>query len=102
MLGVDDWAICRGRRYGTILVDLETRQPVDLLPDRSADTVADWLEEHPGVEIVTRDRSTEYARGITLGAPSAIQVADRWHLLQNLQQMAERWVPKVHARLANT
>jgi transposase len=99
VLGIDDWAMCRGRRYGTILIDLETREPVELLPDRSADTVADWLEEHPGVEIVTRDRSTEYALGITLGAPDAQQIADRWHLLLNIRQMVERALTRVHSRL---
>jgi transposase len=94
VLGVDDWAFCRGQRYGTLLVDLERRCPVDLLPDRRAETLADWLTEHPGVQIVTRDRSWEYARGITEGAPDALQVVDRFHLLSNLREMLERVIER--------
>jgi transposase len=90
VLGVDDWAKRKGHSYGTILVDLETRQPVDLLPSRRAETLAQWLREHPGVEIISRDRSTEYRKGATDGAPDATQVADRWHLLKNLREMLQR------------
>ncbi len=82
-LGIDDWAWRKGQTYGTILVDLEEGVIVELLPDRNAETVAQWLREHPGVEIITRDRSTIYADGATQGAPNAVQIADRWHLLQN-------------------
>jgi len=103
ILGVDDWARRKGETYGTILVDLQRRQVVDLLPDRSAPTLADWLRRHRGVRTIARDRSSEYARGIALGAPRAVpravQVADRWHLLLNLRQMVERWLAGVHGRL---
>lgn len=100
VLGVDDFALRKGCVYGTILVDLEQRRPVDLLPDRSAATLRQWLEQHPGVQIIVRDRSTEYARGATAGAPSAVQVADRWHLLHNLREALERMLARRHARLA--
>jgi transposase len=90
VLGVDDWAWCKGQKYGTILVDLERRCVVDLLPDRSADSLAGWLQAHPGVEIISRDRALAYIEGITRGAPDAIQVADRWHLLVNLREALER------------
>lgn len=90
VLGVDDWAQRKGHSYGTILVDLETHKPVDLLPDRSAESFAKWLEEHPGVEIISRDRGVEYMKGATEGAPDADQVADRWHLLINLRDTMKR------------
>jgi transposase len=95
VLGVDDWAKRKGHTYGTILVDLERRSVVDLLPDREAETLAAWLKEHPSVEVVSRDRSRAYANGITLGAPQAIQVADRWHLLKNITDALERLVKRL-------
>jgi transposase len=100
VVGVDDWAVRKGRTYGTIVVELERRRALDLLPDRTAETLADWLRCRPGIEVVARDRSTEYARGIALGARAAAQVADRWHLLANVRQVLERWLAGAHTRLS--
>ncbi|MGC1548348.1 MAG: ISL3 family transposase [Rhodanobacter sp.] len=86
VLGIDDWAWRKGHRYGTILCDLERGKVVDLLPDRSAESTAQWLRAHPGTEIVSRDRASLYAQAATAAVPQAVQVADRWHLLHNLTE----------------
>jgi transposase len=91
VIGLDEWAWRRGRRFGTIVCDLERHQVVDLLPERSAPSVAQWLQAHSSVEIVCRDRSGLYAEGIRQGAPQALQVVDRFHLVQNLREALERF-----------
>lgn len=80
VLGVDDVALQKGRIYATIFADLERHRPVDLVPERTSEMLARWLHAHPGIQIIVRDRSNEYARGATTGAPTALQVADRWHM----------------------
>jgi hypothetical protein len=99
VIGVDDWAKRKGSSYGTIIVDLERHRVVDMLPERTAATLADWLRQRPGIEVVAHDRSSEYASGIASGAPAAVQVADRWHLLANMRQAVERWFAGARGRL---
>ena len=90
VVGIDDWAICRGQHYGTIVVDLESHQPVALFAGRDAETVADWLAQYPTIDVVSRDRAGGYAEGAEKGAPQSIQVADRFHLLSNLSDLLKR------------
>ena len=90
VLGADDVATRKGQHYATVLVNMETHQVIDLLPGRDGDVLADWLEAHPGVTAVCRDRASGYADGAARGAPGAVQVADRWHLWHNLCEHAQK------------
>jgi transposase len=99
VLGVDEFAFRRGRRYGTIVVDADTHRIVDLLENPSADALVEWLGNHPGVEVVCRDRDGVYASAARRGAPGALQVADRWHLVHNLADALERFAVRALASL---
>ncbi|MEU2304114.1 transposase [Streptomyces misionensis] len=91
-VGVDECGTRKGRHYSSALVDIETRRPVDLLPDRETSSLAALLADRPGIEFVCRDRAPFFAEGASVGVPQAVQVADRWHLWHNLSEAAERAV----------
>lgn len=99
VVGIDDWSWKRRLRYGTLICDLECSRPIDVLPDRSVETVSAWFEKHPSVEIVSRDRSSEYAAAIRKGAPQAIQVADRWHMGKNLSESVSTLLARCRAEI---
>ncbi len=95
VVGLDDWAWRKGCTYGTIIVDLERREAIDLLPDRSAGATAGWLKQHPHIEIISRDRCGSFAQGAREGAPQARQIADRFHILQNLREAIQAQLSRV-------
>lgn len=100
VIGVDDFAFRRGHTSGAIIVDLLTHRPLDVLADRSAETFARWLSRHAGVEWISRDRSKEFARGASMGAPQAHQILDRWHVLVNLREAVERALNRLYPSLS--
>src|SRR5260370_7790018 len=98
-LGIDDWSFRRGRQFGTILVNLATHEMIDLLPDRETEPAQSWMEEHPEIDVVSRDRGEDYASAARFGAPQARQVADRFHLAQNLTEMVEEILARCRAEI---
>jgi transposase len=105
-VGIDDWAFRRNRRYGTIVCDLERRRIVALLPDRETATVQAWLSKHPGINIVSRDRGGGYGEAAAKALPNAIQVADRWHLMENASaaflDAVRRFMSKIRTAIGAT
>lgn len=95
VVGIDDWAWRKASTYGTIVVDLERREELDLFPERAAGMTADWLKRHPDIEIISRDRCGSFAQGAQEGAPQARQIADRFHILQNLREAIQAQLGRV-------
>lgn len=98
-VGVDDWAFRKGVSYGTAIVDLKKRRIIDLLPNREMTTVQDWLQKRTNIKVVTRDRYSQYVKGVTNGLPHAIQVADRWHLIKNLGDALQKILTRCRQEL---
>ncbi|MGY2492674.1 transposase [Cupriavidus sp. CP313] len=99
VVGIDDWAIARGHQYGTIIVDLERREPIEVFAGREAIAVAAWMRAHPSIEIVARDRAGAYSEAVDIALPAAKQVSDRWHLLSNLRDNVERLLYRLGPQL---
>ena len=99
VVGIDDWAIRRGQNYGTIVVDLERREPIDVFVGRETDTVVAWMRANPSIEIVARDRAGAYSEAATIALPQAEQVCDRWHLLSNLRDNVERMLQRMGSQM---
>ncbi|WP_240928406.1 transposase [Thalassoroseus pseudoceratinae] len=99
IIGVDDWAIWKGQSYGTIIVDLERREAVELLPRRDGSELRTWLTQHPEIEVLCRDRWAPYTEAATAAAPQAQQIADRWHLLKNIRETLERFLDRHAGRI---
>ncbi len=98
-VGIDDWACRKGQTYGTILVDLERRTVIDLLPGRDGEALRKWLVVHPQVEVVTRDRWPAYIEAISAAVPQAKQVADRFHLIRKVREAAEKMLARSSAAI---
>ena len=101
-LGIDDFSFRRGRKFGTILVDLDLHQVIDLLADRSSQTAADWMRAHPEIDYVSRDRGKDYTQGASEGAPQATQISDRFHLMKNFVEAIEAEVSRCYRHLRQT
>ena len=99
VIGIDDWAWRKGQSYGSILVNLETHQILDLLPERTVESVIAWFKSHPEIEIVSRDRGGTYVDGATQGAPLAVQICDRWHLMKNVGDAVEAYLIRTRVRI---
>jgi len=98
-LGIDDFAFRRGYQFGTILVDLESHRPIDLLPDRRAETSAAWMRDNPEIQVVSRDRASAYASAASEAVPQAIQVADRFHVCKNLTEATQLLLARCQAEI---
>ncbi len=98
-LGIDDFSFRRGRKFGTILVDLDLHQVIDVLAERSSQTSADWMRDHPEIAYVSRDRGKDYAQGASEGAPQATQISDRFHLMKNFVEAIDKEVSRCYKHL---